>query len=279
MDNFLVAAFRRRSGSCGTSVEEDRASPYYIKKARYSFTEDQKKTLRKAFQNDPYPTSVAIERLANDMDLSSKTVINWFHNHRMRSKQQNRDENGKRLNGIYIKAEPSESNSPDNTQFACHNSYTTDSQKSSPASIATSPGSTQSQSSPSPATQTNATSQPGTSAVQPQQHVNNMNTSRKRKNANPKYVSAGAVLDKHNNSSGEECGSETADDQEEIDVTGDAETTARSPERDGTESDREEMSASKVARLETQVWEMEREKCLEKLESRVQQTDNSEWAF
>lgn len=267
-------------------MEEDRSSPCFAKKARYSFTEDQKSTLKHAFQNDPYPTSMAIERLAAEMDLSAKTVVNWFHNHRMRSKQQNRDENGKRLNGVYVKQEPADSNTLNETpQFPCHNSYTTESRKSSPESMVTSPDSTQSHAlSPPPTTLPPHLTSP--------QHTNS--AGRKRKNANPKYVSAGAVLDKHNNGSeeggSEEGGSEEAEDLEEIDVTGDPveeETTSASLVQE--ESLDAELGSAKIAKLEQRLsqtdmdWEtdegVDREKCLQKLESSVKETDNSEWPF
>jgi hypothetical protein len=58
------------------------------KKPRLFFTEDQKAALRQAYAADPYPNQAAIERLAADVGVGVKTVVNWFHNHRMRAKQQ-----------------------------------------------------------------------------------------------------------------------------------------------------------------------------------------------
>ena len=58
------------------------------KRPRVFFTEDQKETLRLAYQQDPYPNQQTIECLANQLGVSPKTIINWFHNHRMRAKQQ-----------------------------------------------------------------------------------------------------------------------------------------------------------------------------------------------
>jgi Homeodomain len=58
------------------------------KKPRLFFTEDQKLALRQAYAADPYPNQAAIERLAADVGVGVKTVVNWFHNHRMRAKQQ-----------------------------------------------------------------------------------------------------------------------------------------------------------------------------------------------
>ena len=52
------------------------------------FSEEQKDRLRQAYQRDPYPNQSTIEALANGLGVGVKTVINWFHNHRMRAKQQ-----------------------------------------------------------------------------------------------------------------------------------------------------------------------------------------------
>ena len=58
------------------------------KRPRVFFTEDQKEALRVAYAEDPYPSQATIEALANELTVGVKTVINWFHNHRMRAKQQ-----------------------------------------------------------------------------------------------------------------------------------------------------------------------------------------------
>lgn len=58
------------------------------KKQRVLFTEEQKEALRLAFALDPYPNVQTIEFLANELALSTRTITNWFHNHRMRLKQQ-----------------------------------------------------------------------------------------------------------------------------------------------------------------------------------------------
>ena len=44
--------------------------------------------LRDAYAKDPYPNPGTIEQLAQRIGVMSKTVVNWFHNHRMRAKQQ-----------------------------------------------------------------------------------------------------------------------------------------------------------------------------------------------
>lgn len=58
------------------------------KRPRVFFTEEQKDKLRMAYNQDPYPNQNTIEALANELNVGVKTVINWFHNHRMRAKQQ-----------------------------------------------------------------------------------------------------------------------------------------------------------------------------------------------
>jgi homeobox protein cut-like len=58
------------------------------KKQRVLFSEEQKEALKLAFALDPYPNVQTIEFLANELNLSTRTITNWFHNHRMRLKQQ-----------------------------------------------------------------------------------------------------------------------------------------------------------------------------------------------
>ena len=58
------------------------------KKPRVFFSEQQKAALREAFQRDSYPNQPTLERLASELGVGTKTVVNWFHNHRMRAKQQ-----------------------------------------------------------------------------------------------------------------------------------------------------------------------------------------------
>lgn len=60
-----------------------------VKKARILFTEEQKEALKIAFAMDPYPSSTTAEFLAKELNLSIRTITNWFHNHRMRLKQIN----------------------------------------------------------------------------------------------------------------------------------------------------------------------------------------------
>ena len=73
---------RRRASSDGNSLDGQ------MKKPRVFFTEEQKETLRQAYASDPYPNQSMIETLASQLGVTPKTIINWFHNHRMRAKQQ-----------------------------------------------------------------------------------------------------------------------------------------------------------------------------------------------
>lgn len=52
------------------------------------FSEEQKKSLKDAYAADPYPSQSTLDELACNLGVATKTVINWFHNYRMRAKQQ-----------------------------------------------------------------------------------------------------------------------------------------------------------------------------------------------
>lgn len=58
------------------------------KKPRVFFSEDQKLSLHQAYAADPYPNQNTLDQLAKDLGVGTKTVVNWFHNHRMRAKHQ-----------------------------------------------------------------------------------------------------------------------------------------------------------------------------------------------
>ncbi|XP_037089449.1 homeobox protein cut-like [Pollicipes pollicipes] len=58
------------------------------KKSRVLFTDEQKEALLLAFALDPYPNMTAVEFLCQELGLTHRTITNWFHNHRMRMKQQ-----------------------------------------------------------------------------------------------------------------------------------------------------------------------------------------------
>ena len=78
--SFSAAKKRKHS-----TEERDGITP---KKPRVFFSEDQKEALKLAYSQDPYPNQTTIEFLAGELGVNSKTVVNWFHNHRMRAKQQ-----------------------------------------------------------------------------------------------------------------------------------------------------------------------------------------------
>ncbi|ESO12689.1 hypothetical protein HELRODRAFT_127971, partial [Helobdella robusta] len=58
------------------------------KKTRIFFSEEQKHSLRQAYAADPYPSQATLDELAAGLGVATKTVVNWFHNYRMRAKQQ-----------------------------------------------------------------------------------------------------------------------------------------------------------------------------------------------
>lgn len=76
------------SNSPGPASVASQQSAPPNKKQRVLFSEEQKEALRLAFALDPYPNVQTIEFLANELNLSTRTITNWFHNHRMRLKQQ-----------------------------------------------------------------------------------------------------------------------------------------------------------------------------------------------
>ena len=57
------------------------------KKARLLLNEKQKEALNIAFALNAYPNLSTIEFLSDEVNISGKTVSNWFHNQRMRNKQ------------------------------------------------------------------------------------------------------------------------------------------------------------------------------------------------
>ncbi|XP_052220962.1 homeobox protein cut-like 1 isoform X2 [Dreissena polymorpha] len=80
-----IKANRRRRHSLEDRYDSSIALP---KRPRVFFSEEQKERLRQAYNRDPYPNQSTIEALASALGVGVKTVINWFHNHRMRAKQQ-----------------------------------------------------------------------------------------------------------------------------------------------------------------------------------------------
>ena len=57
------------------------------KKARFLLTDEQKEALNLAFALDAHPNLITVEFLSKELQISPRTVSNWFHNQRMRNKQ------------------------------------------------------------------------------------------------------------------------------------------------------------------------------------------------
>jgi len=84
----MLLSGRKRKGSVDGSAS-DGGTSQRKKQPRVSFTAEQKEALRRTYEADPYPTQPSIDRLASELGIGPRTVINWFHNHRMRyAKQQ-----------------------------------------------------------------------------------------------------------------------------------------------------------------------------------------------
>ena len=96
---------KRLQGGSGVDSNSDRSSPAdpsdiyassadspgsvsAAKKQRVLFSDEQKEALKIAFALDPYPSTAAMEYLSQELNLECRSISNWFHNHRMRLKQQ-----------------------------------------------------------------------------------------------------------------------------------------------------------------------------------------------
>lgn len=71
----------------GSSVSSPGSNPSAAKKTRVLFSTRQKEALKIAYTLDPYPSPSTIEFLSQELNLETRSIINWFHNHRMRLKQ------------------------------------------------------------------------------------------------------------------------------------------------------------------------------------------------
>lgn len=85
---------RRRALDPAAEVSQDSQDVFQApspggssKKQRVLFSDEQKEALKVAFALDPYPSQATIDFLAQELQLSNRTITNWFHNHRMRLKQ------------------------------------------------------------------------------------------------------------------------------------------------------------------------------------------------
>merc|ERR1719367_1226876 len=96
---------KRLAGGSGVDSNSDRSSPAdpsdiyassadspgsvsAAKKQRVLFSDEQKEALKIAFALDPYPSTASMDFLSTELNLESRSISNWFHNHRMRLKQQ-----------------------------------------------------------------------------------------------------------------------------------------------------------------------------------------------
>ncbi len=71
-----------------------------------------------AYQQDPYPNQQTIECLGAQLGVSPKTIVNWFHNHRMRAKQQTSPGSG-----TPIKSEDDAMSNDDSMSVSSDSSY------------------------------------------------------------------------------------------------------------------------------------------------------------
>uniref|UniRef100_A0A8C4Q2S5 Homeobox protein cut-like n=1 Tax=Eptatretus burgeri TaxID=7764 RepID=A0A8C4Q2S5_EPTBU len=58
------------------------------KKARVVLAPEEKEALKRAYEEEPYPSQQTIEMLAAQLGLRTSTVINWFHNYRSRIRRE-----------------------------------------------------------------------------------------------------------------------------------------------------------------------------------------------
>ncbi|XP_051786732.1 cut-like homeobox 1b isoform X4 [Erpetoichthys calabaricus] len=100
-DNNLAYMKRRHSSvsdsqpvdSSLTTIDYSQgASPQHqhhqLKKPRVVLAPEEKEALKRAYQQKPYPSPKTIEELANQLNLKTSTVINWFHNYRSRIRRE-----------------------------------------------------------------------------------------------------------------------------------------------------------------------------------------------
>ena len=71
---------------CNVAVPDDYSNPASepgtAKKPRVTISDEQREALNIAFFLDPYPNTSAIDYLAQELGLETKSITNWFHNHR-----------------------------------------------------------------------------------------------------------------------------------------------------------------------------------------------------
>ncbi|XP_039218544.1 homeobox protein cut-like 2 isoform X1 [Crotalus tigris] len=77
-----------RSECPSPSLQLQDLSLLQIKKPRVVLAPEEKETLKRAYQLEPYPSQQTIELLSFQLNLKTNTVINWFHNYRSRMRRE-----------------------------------------------------------------------------------------------------------------------------------------------------------------------------------------------
>ncbi|KAK0419832.1 hypothetical protein QR680_014353 [Steinernema hermaphroditum] len=102
----------KRKASQNQSSEDgdsDEVPKKVVKFQRTVINQKQKEALLMVYQHDQHPSAKMIEQLADKLKLSTRTVTNWFHNHRTRQKA--RERQGKVAERIQERLSNNESNS------------------------------------------------------------------------------------------------------------------------------------------------------------------------
>jgi len=241
---------RKSSSDSGSESVNGTAAAVSQKKPRLYFTEDQKLALRRAYIADPYPNQAAIERLAADIGVGVKTVVNWFHNHRMRAKQQP-------ANNTDLSAS---SSLAANETSTASSSFLKTEQLSSADSLqdATDPHSSDFN---SLCPVSDAVNSPRSTSAKPR--MKNCSAASRRKRAKPHRLASGTVLDRTGACSavGRDADNSRADDPVDLRAA-------------AAETDDEAVSAS------TSSWaEEERERNIERLQWNLEQEPAVDWEF
>ncbi|XP_062869877.1 homeobox protein cut-like 1 [Trichomycterus rosablanca] len=87
---------RRRNPVCDAPVSEiaplgaefGQNDAPQVKKVRILLTAKEKETLKKVYDEEPYPSPGTIEELSHRLNLKPSTIINWFHNYRSRVRRE-----------------------------------------------------------------------------------------------------------------------------------------------------------------------------------------------
>lgn len=243
---FLVSTGHKRKSNSDSGSESVNGSAVVAvsqKKPRLFFSEDQKTALRQAYTADPYPNQAAIERLAADIGVGVKTVVNWFHNHRMRAKQQavnSADPSAQCL--VKTEAGMEQLLPVDSPEDSTEPHRTADGNSLSPVrDIVNSPESAISKT-----------------------RVRNLSAGSRRKRARPHRLSTGTVLDRT------EQPDDVADhDSTDVSHAGDPHTTATDTY---STDDGQSASLSKLV-------EAERERNIERLQRNLEQEPVVDWEF